>query len=146
MADTPGRAVRGTDLVVLAVPPRATIDLIGRLGPALEPGAVLTDVCSVKQPVMARAAEAALATRFAGGHPLAGTHDSGFQAARPDRLRGCVVYVCELPGGGDRPARGVMGFWREVLEAEPILMDAAGPDRPPDSTSQLARAVAGVLA
>ena len=99
MADTPGRAVRGADLVVLAVPPRATIDLIGRLGPALEPGAVLTDVCSVKGPVMARAMEAGLTARFAGGHPLAGTHDSGFSAARPDRLRGCVVYVCELAGG-----------------------------------------------
>ncbi len=146
MADTPGRAVRGADLVVLAVPPRATIDLIGRLGPVLEPGAVLTDVCSVKQPIMARAGEAGLLARFAGGHPLAGTHDSGFRAARPDRLRGCVVYVCEVPGGGDRPARAVMGFWREVLEAEPILIDAAAHDRQLAWTSHLPQAVAYALA
>ncbi len=146
MADTPGRAVRGADLVVLAVPPRATIDLIGRLGPALEPGAVLTDVCSVKGPVMARASEAGLTARFAGGHPLAGTHDSGFSAARPDRLRGCVVYVCELAGGGDRPARAVMGFWRDVIEAEPILIDAAAHDRQLAWTSHLPQAVASALA
>jgi prephenate dehydrogenase len=146
LADTPGRAVRGADLVVLAVPPRATIDLIGRLGPALEPGAVLTDVCSVKRPVLARAAEAGLAARFAGGHPLAGTHDSGFLAARPDRLRGCVVYVCELADGGDKPARAVMGFWREVLEAEPILIDAAAHDRQLAWTSHLPQAVAYALA
>lgn len=145
MADTPGRAVRGADLVVLAVPPRATIDLIGRLGPALEPGAVLTDVCSVKQPIMARAAEAGLAARFAGGHPLAGTHDSGFRAARQDRLRGCVVYVCELPGG-DRPARAVVGFWRDVLEAEPILIDPAAHDRQLAWTSHLPQGVAYALA
>ncbi|HKU62728.1 MAG TPA: prephenate dehydrogenase [Gemmatimonadales bacterium] len=145
MADTPGRAIRGAELVVLAVPPRATIDLIGRLGPALEPGAVLTDVCSIKQPVMARAGEAGLAARFAGGHPLAGTHDSGFRAARPDRLRGCVVYVCELPGG-DRPARAAMGFWRDVLEAEPILIDAAAHDRQLAWTSHLPQAVAYALA
>jgi prephenate dehydrogenase len=146
MADTPGRAVRGADLVVLAVPPRATIDLIGRLGPALEPGAVLTDVCSVKGPVMARAAEAGLTARFAGAHPLAGTHDSGFSAARPDRLRGCVVYVCELAGDGDRPARAVMGFWRDVIEAEPILIDAAAHDRQLAWTSHLPQAVASALA
>ena len=145
MAETPARALRGADLVVLAVPPRATIDLIGRLGPALESGTVLTDVCSVKQAVMRRAAEAGLASRFAGGHPLAGTHDSGFGAARPDRLRGSVVYVTELPGG-ETAARAVMGFWRDVLEAEPILIDAEAHDRQLAWTSHLPQAVASVLA
>jgi prephenate dehydrogenase len=145
MADTPARALRGAELAVLAVPPGATIDLIGRLGSMLEPGAVLTDVCSIKQAVMRRAAEAGLAGRFAGGHPLAGTHDSGFSAARPDRLRGCVVYVTEL-SGGEAPARAVMGFWRDVLEAEPILIDAEAHDRQLAWTSHLPQAVASVLA
>ena len=87
--------MRDADLVVLAVPVQVTLDLIGRLRPVLEPAAVLTDVCSVKGPILARAAAEGLGARFAGGHPLAGTHASGFAAARPDRLRGCVVYVCE---------------------------------------------------
>jgi prephenate dehydrogenase len=146
MADTPARALRGADLAVLAVPPRATLELIGRLAPALEPGGVLTDVCSVKQPIMSRAADAGLAGRFAGGHPLAGTHDSGFGAARPDRLRGCVVYVSELPGDRAAPARAVMGFWREVLEAEPILIDPEAHDRQLAWTSHLPQAVAYALA
>lgn len=146
MADTPARALRGADLAVLAVPPRATLDLIGRLAPTLEPGAILTDVCSVKQAIMTRAAEAGLGGRFAGGHPLAGTHDSGFAAARPDRLRGCVVYVSELPGEGAAAARAVMGFWREVLEAEPILIDAGTHDRQLAWTSHLPQAVAYALA
>jgi prephenate dehydrogenase len=130
---------------VLAVPPRATIDLIGRLGPALEPGAVLTDVCSVKQAIMRRAGEAGLGARFAGGHPLAGTHESGFAAARPDRLRGSVVYLTELPGG-EAALRAVLGFWRDVLEAEPILIDAETHDRQLAWTSHLPQAVASVLA
>jgi prephenate dehydrogenase len=145
MADTPARALRGADLAVLAVPPRATIDLIGRLGPALETGAVLTDVCSVKQAIMARAAEVGLERRFAGGHPLAGTHDAGFAAARPDLLQGCVVYVTES-SGGEAPARAVMGFWREVLEAEPILINAEAHDRQLAWTSHLPQAVASILA
>jgi prephenate dehydrogenase len=147
VADSPARAVRDAELVVLAVPPGPTLDLIGRLGPALEPGATLTDVCSVKSPVMARAADCGLADRFAGGHPLAGTHDSGFSAARPDRLRGCVVYVCESASAdGPRTARGVMRFWEEVLEAHPILIAADAHDRQLAWTSHLPQAVAYALA
>jgi prephenate dehydrogenase len=146
-ADTAARAVRGADLVVLAVPARATVDLIGRLGAVLESGAVLTDVCSVKLPVMARAVATGLGDRFAGGHPLAGTHASGFAAARPDRLRGCVVYVCETGApGGDRVARGVMRFWQEVLEAQPVLIQAEAHDRQLAWTSHLPQAVASALA
>jgi prephenate dehydrogenase len=147
VADSPTRAVQGAELVVLAVPPGPTLDLIGRLGRSLEPGATLTDVCSVKAPVMARAADCGLGDRFAGAHPLAGTHDSGFSAARPDRLRGCVVYVCEGDSEeGARVARSVMRFWEEVLEAHPILIGAEAHDRQLAWTSHLPQAVAYALA
>jgi prephenate dehydrogenase len=147
LADAPARALEGAELAVLAVPAQATLDLIGRLRPALEPGALLTDVCSVKGPVLSRAAAEGLGDRFAGGHPLAGTHGSGFAAARPDRLRGCVVYICETGlAGGDRAARRVMHFWEDVLEAQPVLIDAASHDRQLAWTSHLPQAVASALA
>jgi prephenate dehydrogenase len=147
VADSPLRAVRGAELVVLAVPPGPTLDLIGRLASSLEPGAIMTDVCSVKAPVMARAADCGLGDRFAGGHPLAGTHDSGFLAARPDRLVGCVVYICESASAeGARAARGVMRFWEDVFEAQPILISAEAHDRQLAWTSHLPQAVAYALA
>jgi prephenate dehydrogenase len=147
LADSPTRAVRGAELVVLAVPPRPTLDLIGRLAGTLESGAVLTDVCSVKAPVMARAREAGLGERFAGGHPLAGTHQSGFAAARPDRLKGCVVYVTETgTPEGHGAARAVIGFWERVLEASPVLIDASAHDQQLAWTSHLPQAVAYALA
>ena len=147
LADSPAKAVRGAELVVLAVPVQATLELIGRLRPLLESGALLTDVCSVKSPVLARATAEGLGDRFAGGHPLAGTHGSGFAAARPDRLRGCVVYVCETgTPGGDQAARRVMSFWEQVLEAQPVLIDAAAHDRQLAWTSHLPQAVASALA
>jgi prephenate dehydrogenase len=147
LADSAPRALRGADFVVLAVPARVTIELIGKLPPSLEPDAVLTDVCSVKAPVLERAAAANLGDRFAGGHPLAGTHASGFGAARPDRLRGCVVYVCETGApGGDRAARAVMGFWQRTLEAQPVLIGAEAHDRQLAWTSHLPQAVASALA
>jgi prephenate dehydrogenase len=147
LADSPVKAARGAELVVLAVPAQATLDLIGRLRVALEPGAVLTDVCSVKGPVLARALAEGLGDRFAGGHPLAGTHESGFGAARPDRLRGCVVYVCETGApGGDQVGRQVMRFWEQVLEAQPVLINPADHDRQLAWTSHLPQAVASALA
>jgi prephenate dehydrogenase len=101
----------------------------------------------VKTPVLARAMAEGLGDRFAGGHPLAGTHGSGFAAARPDRLRGCVVYVCETgTPGGDQAARRVMSFWEQVLEAQPVLIDAAAHDRQLAWTSHLPQAVASALA
>ena len=147
IADSPVKAVRGADLVVLAVPPAPTLDLIGRLARSLESGAVLTDVCSVKTAVMAAAANSGIGDHFAGSHPLAGTHVSGFEGASPDRLRGCVVYVCETGSpNGPQTARGVMRFWEEVLEAQPILIDAAAHDRQLAWTSHLPQAVAFALA
>ena len=147
LADSPLRAVRGADLVVLAVPPRPTLELIGRLAPALEPGAILTDVCSIKEPVVATARAVGLGGRFAGGHPLAGTHASGWSAARPDRLRGCVVYICETgEPDGHRAAAVVKNFWERVLGASPVLIDATAHDRQLAWTSHLPQAVAYALA
>jgi prephenate dehydrogenase len=147
LADSPLRAVRGADLVVLAVPPRPTLELIGRLAPALEPGAILTDVCSIKEPVVATARAAGLGGRFAGAHPLAGTHASGWSAARPDRLRGCVVYICETGApDGHRAAAVVKNFWERVLGASPVLIDPAAHDRQLAWTSHLPQAVAYALA
>ena len=147
MADTAAAAVRGAELVVLAVPPRPTLELIDQLAPSLEPGAILTDVCSVKEPVVARARRAGLGDRFAGAHPLAGTHASGWKAARPDRLRGCVVYVSETGAPeGHRAASAVMAFWEDVLEAAPVLIDPGAHDRQLAWTSHLPQAVSYALA
>ena len=58
-----------------------------------------------------------------------------------------MVYVCET-GSPDGPqtAREVMRFWEEVLEAQPILIDAAVHDRQLAWTSHLPQAVAFALA
>jgi prephenate dehydrogenase len=147
LADTPAKAARGADLVVLAVPPKPTLELIGKLAPTLGPGTILTDVCSIKEPIVARAREVGLGDRFAGAHPLAGTHASGWVAARSDRLRGCVVYVCETGApNGHLAASAVKNFWEQVLEASPVLIDPATHDRQLAWTSHLPQAVAYALA
>lgn len=81
VAATAADAVRGTDLVVLAMPlPRLDGALLSIAG-AVSPGTVVTDVGTLKVPVQ-RAVKAQLPeVRFVGGHPLAGTEQSGFLAS-----------------------------------------------------------------
>ena len=97
----PADAVRGSQLVVLATPVLAIVDLIGRLGPALPASTLLTDVGSTKAAV----AEQALRVfgknagkRFLAGHPMAGKENSGVDYADADLFRNAVWFLTPLPG------------------------------------------------
>jgi prephenate dehydrogenase len=91
-------AVAGSDLVVLAAPPLATISLVDLLGSSaagtLSPAATVTDVASTKGAIVARADAAGLA--FVGGHPMAGRETSGYGAATADLFSGRPWVV--VPG------------------------------------------------
>jgi prephenate dehydrogenase len=146
IADRPDRAVRQADLVVLAAPPGATLNLLRDLHGLLRSRpALCTDVTSVKRPIMHLAERLGMASVFAGSHPLAGTHESGFAAATPSRLDGALVYVTPLPDG-DRAAREIADFWAGVCGAAPVLCDAVEHDRVVAWTSHLPQAVASALA
>lgn len=76
-------------LVILALPLDQLLDPPAALLAALPPGAVLTDVGSVKEPVLAswRARLGAAAGRFVASHPMAGTARAGVEAGEPDLFR-----------------------------------------------------------
>ena len=146
--DAPARAAdvaRAAELLVLAAPPAANVELLERLERDVPAGAVVTDVGSVKRAIVARAEGLGLAARFAGGHPLAGTHARGFRAARLGLFTDAVVYVTPTRDGG-AAAREVAHFWSETLGAHPVVIDAAQHDRQLAVTSHLPQAVASLLA
>jgi cyclohexadieny/prephenate dehydrogenase len=75
---TAAEAVRGADLVVLAVPVGAMGAIAAEIGPHLAPGATITDVGSVKGAVIAAVApHLPQGVHFIPGHPMAGTEYSG---------------------------------------------------------------------
>lgn len=88
------------DLVVVACPPDATPQLVAE-ALAASTSVVVTDVASVKVPVIAalagRAPEEALG-RFVPGHPLAGRERHGLDAAASDLFSGAVWAICPAPG------------------------------------------------
>ena len=146
--DAPPRAAevaRAVELLVLAAPPAANLALLGSLKPHIGAGALVTDVGSVKRAIVARADGLGLGRRFAGGHPLAGTHAHGFAAARVDLFKGAVVYITATRDGDDA-AREVSHFWESVLDAHTVRIDAAQHDRQLALTSHLPQAIASLLA
>ncbi len=136
----PQDVARKAELLVLA----ANLQLLETLAPHLSPGALVTDVGSVKRAIVTRAEALGLSTRYAGSHPLAGTHQRGFEGSRADLFRGAVVYVTPA-AGGDGAAREVAHFWRTVCEAHPVMLDAARHDAQVAITSHVPQVVASLL-
>ena len=93
VAPTDTDAVRGADLVVLAMPLPRVGDAVRSLRGVLPADAVLTDVGTLKAPVLddRSGRERPPATRFVGGHPLAGTEESGWDGGRPAAVPGRPV-------------------------------------------------------
>jgi len=133
------------ELVVIAAPPTATLRLLEDASRYLRAGAVCTDVVPAKQAVVARAAAVGLTHRFAGSHPMVSLTGRGFAGAEPAPFRGALVYVTPA-GPEDTPAREVADFWATVLDAEPVVLDAADHDSVVAWTDHLPRAVASALA
>ena len=97
----PGDAVRGSQVVVLATPVLAIVDLIERLGPVLPARALLTDVGSTKAAVVDRALKIFgknAGKRFLAGHPMAGKEMSGVDYADADLFRNAAWFLTPLPG------------------------------------------------
>ncbi|WP_104530584.1 prephenate dehydrogenase, partial [Blastococcus saxobsidens] len=84
-----------TGVVVLAVPlPAMTTALEGL---AIDPAATVTDLGSVKVPVV-ETLGAAFGGRFVGGHPMCGTERSGHEATDPGLFAGARWALCLEPG------------------------------------------------
>ena len=83
VAPTTQTAVHGADLVVLAMPLPQVRDALSALAPHVPPGTLVTDVGTLKLPVLKAARELIPHARFVGGHPLAGTEESGWEASDP---------------------------------------------------------------
>jgi prephenate dehydrogenase len=104
----PADAVRGSQLVVLATPVLAIIDLIGRLGPGLPPNTLLTDVGSTKAAVAQQALSVFgknAGKRFLAGHPMAGKEHSGVDNADANLFENAVWFLTPLPGQTLRDGR-----------------------------------------
>jgi len=139
-------ACADADLVVIATPPLAMPEVFQQLAPRLRPDTVLTDVASVKSPVL-RWAEQYLphSSRFVGGHPIAGTEHYGARAARADLFHGAPWALTPTAQTDPDALQRVEAFVR-TLRAAPLTIDPAQHDREFALLSFVPHAVAFSLA
>lgn len=142
-ATSAAEAVKSADLVVVAVPVRATEAVLREFAADLAPDATLTDVGSTKQSFVDAVAAVfgAVGPRVVPGHPIAGSEKSGVAASDPALFRKHKVIL--TPGEGTDSAALVRlkGFWSRC-GAEVLVMSVARHDEVLAATSHLPHLIA----
>jgi prephenate dehydrogenase len=121
--------VRDAEFVVLATPVFAMAEVLRKAAPHLAPGALVTDIGSVKG-ILAESLSAILpaGVTYVGAHPMAGGHQTGFSHARGDLFEGATCIVSPTPGTPRARVERVEAFWSalgaRVLERDPAAHDA----------------------
>ncbi len=122
-------AVRGAQLVILATPISAFEELARRMMPALAPGAIVTDIGSVKAYVH-RTTGLVLTERghtFIGSHPMAGAETQGLENAKASMLKGATVALTNPHGVAAEQVARLAAFWQALgcstYEMTPINHD-----------------------
>ena len=149
--EDPLEAVKGSDLILLATPVGAIIDLIERIGPVVPPHVLITDVGSTKREVLERARAVfgrEAGERFLGGHPMAGKEHSSIFSAEATLFRGCTWFF--VPAGTQENLNdAVIVEYRKLLERIGVnvtVMDAERHDRVCAWISHLPQMVSTALA
>ena len=135
----PIEAVKGADLVVLALPVRATQKVLECIKPYLSENVILTDVGSTKGNVV-DAAKAVfgeqLPAGFVPGHPIAGAEHTGVHAGKVDLFANHKVILTPLPSSADWAVEKLIQLW-QAAKAEVICMDVEKHDEVLAHTSHL---------
>ena len=106
-------AVEGADLVILCSPVGTYGALAQEIAPHLKPGAILTDVGSVKgavvRDVLPHVPEG---VHFIPGHPIAGTEQSGPESGFAELFINRWCIITPLPGAEPQAVEKLAAFWR----------------------------------
>lgn len=83
------------ELLLLAVYPQAAADYLEQMGGRIAKTAVVVDCCGIKRQICEVGFRLARkhGWLFVGGHPMAGTHFSGFKYSRADLFRGAPMVL-----------------------------------------------------
>jgi len=135
-------ACAGADLVIVCTPVGVCGEVARTIAPKLEPGCLVSDVGSVKQTVIAdMAPHIPKGVHFVPAHPVAGTENSGPEAALHGLFEGRWCILTPLPGCDGEAVARLEAFWK-ALGSEVEKMDPANHDRILAITSHLPHLIA----
>ena len=134
----PAEAVRGADMIFVAVPLGAIAGVFATIKDALAADAVITDGGSVKGSVVADAVQVfgTAPPNLVPGHPIAGTENSGVEASVTELYQNRRVILTPLQTTDAAALERVERMWR-VCGAEVTHMEVAHHDEVLAATSHL---------
>lgn len=143
----PLSATRGADLIILCMPIAKMKEVFEQMKPALQPGAIVTDVGSVKRSVVEEleGLVAAAGGHFVGSHPMAGAEKTGPAFARAELFENAVCVVTPTPRSSAEAVSRVESLWQAV-SGSPIRMSPELHDDLVSRSSHLPHVVAAELA
>jgi cyclohexadieny/prephenate dehydrogenase len=136
------QAVEDADLVILCVPVGACGAIAKEIGPSLKPGAIVTDVGSVKAAIVRDVApHIPKGVHFVPGHPIAGTEQSGPESGFAELFDGrwCILTPEAHTDAG--AVEKLTAFW-QALGAKVELMTPEHHDMVLAITSHLPHLIA----
>ena len=135
-------AVTDADLVILSTPVGAYKDVAAQIAPHLAPGAILSDVGSVKGAVIRDVGPSVPSgVHFIPAHPIAGTEFSGPEAGFATLFDGRWAILTPLKGADAAKVARLRGFW-EGLGSQVDEMEASHHDLVLAITSHLPHLIA----
>jgi len=134
-----GKAVCGSDIVVLAAPIYSIIDYLKKIAFFLKKEAIVIDLGSTKELIEKEAIRyLPKNVHFVGCHPLCGSDKSGAQFSTPNLYKGAICLVS--PAKSNVALKKVKSFWAR-LGCRVILINAKNHDKILSSVSHLVHVI-----
>lgn len=111
----PATVLTGADLVIVGTPVGAMAEVGAAIAPHLKPGAIVSDVGSVKMAVIRDLLpHLPEGVHFVPGHPIAGTEHSGPEAGFAELFQGRWYILTPLPGTDPMAVDKITTLWRTM--------------------------------
>lgn len=137
-------AFRGADLVFLCAPVSKNIEYLAALKDIVSSDCILTDVGSVKGNIEEAAAGLGLSRQFIGGHPMAGSEQTGYANSNTGLLEN-AYYILTPTADTPDETRDYMVRLVKSLRAIPVVLDAKRHDTLTAAVSHLPHIIAAQL-
>lgn len=127
------------DLLVVALFPQDTVNYVKEHAGQLHPGAIICDICGVKEKIIPEAAVAcrAAGVEFIGCHPMAGREKWGFENS-DENLFSYASMIMTPEGADEQKVQELEDFWKKIGFGRTVRTTAENHERMIGYTSQLA--------
>lgn len=135
------------DIIVCCLPVQAIVPVLSECAGSLQTGAVMTDVGSTKQAIVAEMETVMHSSpgEFIGSHPVCGSELEGIEAARDDLYQGATTVITPGPDAGTDARNTLKKLWR-AAGSDVIEMSAEAHDGLLARSSHLPHLTAALLA